>query len=123
MSSTFDSDTEDEGINTLAETVASLCDANLPKDVLDVIQPLMKLKIDEDHHGRKIDTNSFFSHEETSLVSSEESNELVPSPYQNVAVSYDWRSIFSKINVWYGSFGSNMWKPRFLCYIEGGQVR
>ncbi|RWR83215.1 histone deacetylase 5 [Cinnamomum micranthum f. kanehirae] len=122
LSSTFDSDTEDEVINTLAKTVASLCDANLPKDVLDVIQPLMKLKIDEDHHGKKIDTNSFSSHGETSLVSSEESNELVPSPYQNVVVSYDWRSIFSKINVWYGSFGSNMWKPRFLCYIEGGQV-
>uniref|UniRef100_A0ACD5YZU4 Uncharacterized protein n=1 Tax=Avena sativa TaxID=4498 RepID=A0ACD5YZU4_AVESA len=33
-----------------------------------------------------------------------------------------WRSALSKVNVWYASFGSNMWKPRFLCYIEGGKV-
>ncbi|KAF5933934.1 hypothetical protein HYC85_030105 [Camellia sinensis] len=33
-----------------------------------------------------------------------------------------WRSEFSKIDVWYASYGSNMWKSRFLCYIEGGQV-
>lgn len=33
-----------------------------------------------------------------------------------------WRSELSKIDVWYASFGSNMWKPRFLCYVEGGQV-
>ncbi|EXB56060.1 hypothetical protein L484_001085 [Morus notabilis] len=33
-----------------------------------------------------------------------------------------WRSELSKIDVWYASFGSNMWQPRFLCYIQGGQV-
>ncbi|KAG2278379.1 hypothetical protein Bca52824_060934 [Brassica carinata] len=33
-----------------------------------------------------------------------------------------WRSDLSKVDVWYASFGSNMWKPRFLCYIQGGQV-
>ena len=27
-----------------------------------------------------------------------------------------------KFKIWYASFGSNMWKPRFLCYIEGGKV-
>lgn len=123
LSSTFDFDSEDEEINTLVGTPGASCDANLPEDVQDVIQPLMKLKINEDHHGTKIDANSFSSQEETSLVSSEERDELVPSPYQNVAVSYNWRSIFSKINIWYGSFGSNMWKSRFLCSIEGGQVR
>ncbi|CAK7344157.1 unnamed protein product [Dovyalis caffra] len=36
--------------------------------------------------------------------------------------STPWRSELSKIDIWYASFGSNMWKPRFLCYIEGGQV-
>lgn len=34
-----------------------------------------------------------------------------------------WRSELSKIDIWYASFGSNMWKSRFLCYIEGGQVK
>lgn len=24
--------------------------------------------------------------------------------------------------VWYGSYASNMWSARFMCYIEGGQV-
>ncbi|CAH8305491.1 unnamed protein product [Eruca vesicaria subsp. sativa] len=33
-----------------------------------------------------------------------------------------WRSDLSKVDVWYASFGSNMWKQRFLCYIQGGQV-
>ncbi|OVA00799.1 Histone deacetylase superfamily [Macleaya cordata] len=41
---------------------------------------------------------------------------------QMVDGSASWRSVLSKIDIWYGSFGSNMWKPRFLCYIEGGQV-
>ncbi|KAG9439099.1 hypothetical protein H6P81_019264 [Aristolochia fimbriata] len=36
--------------------------------------------------------------------------------------SCSWRSDYAKIDIWYGSYGSNMWKPRFLCYIEGGQV-
>ncbi|MCO5586940.1 hypothetical protein L7F22_040885 [Adiantum nelumboides] len=24
--------------------------------------------------------------------------------------------------IWYASYGSNMWKDRFMCYIQGGQV-
>ncbi|WZY84652.1 hypothetical protein YC2023_031036 [Brassica napus] len=36
--------------------------------------------------------------------------------------STSWRRDLSKVDVWYASFGSNMWKPRFLCYIQGGQV-
>lgn len=33
-----------------------------------------------------------------------------------------WRSDLSKIDIWYATYGSNMWRPRLLCYIEGGQV-
>ncbi|KAI5648310.1 hypothetical protein M9H77_34315 [Catharanthus roseus] len=33
-----------------------------------------------------------------------------------------WRQELSKIDIWYATFGSNMSKSRFLCYIEGGQV-
>ncbi|KAH7528921.1 hypothetical protein FEM48_Zijuj05G0129000 [Ziziphus jujuba var. spinosa] len=36
--------------------------------------------------------------------------------------SMTWRSELSKIHIWYSSFGSNMWRPRFMCYIQGGQV-
>ncbi|XP_072996159.1 histone deacetylase 5-like [Typha latifolia] len=33
-----------------------------------------------------------------------------------------WRTLLSEIDIWYGSYGSNMWKARFLCYIKGGKV-
>lgn len=36
--------------------------------------------------------------------------------------SASWRVEHKLIDIWYASFGSNMWKPRFLCYIQGGQV-
>ncbi|XP_078155091.1 histone deacetylase-related / HD-like protein [Carex rostrata] len=34
----------------------------------------------------------------------------------------DWRFDLSKVDVWYASYGSNMWRPRLLCYIAGGKV-
>ncbi|KAK3406386.1 hypothetical protein EUGRSUZ_K02528 [Eucalyptus grandis] len=58
----------------------------------DVIRPLSTLRVDEDHY-----------------VLAE-------------SASVSWRSVLSKIDIWYATFGSNMWNPRFLCYIEGGQV-
>ncbi|ESQ31827.1 hypothetical protein EUTSA_v10003787mg [Eutrema salsugineum] len=42
--------------------------------------------------------------------------------HQVDTVSPSWRTNLAKVDVWYASFGSNMWKPRFLCYIQGGQV-
>ncbi|XP_023516037.1 histone deacetylase 5 [Cucurbita pepo subsp. pepo] len=41
---------------------------------------------------------------------------------QAINVTIPWRLELSKTDIWYASFGSNMWRPRFLCYIEGGQV-
>nr|CAD1832351.1 unnamed protein product [Ananas comosus var. bracteatus] len=32
-----------------------------------------------------------------------------------------WRSALLETYIWYASYGSNMWRPRFLCYIEGGK--
>ncbi|XP_010259827.1 PREDICTED: histone deacetylase 5 [Nelumbo nucifera] len=66
--------------------------ANMVKVVEDVIQPLSMLKVDQDSHDQSINS------------------------------SISWRSKVSKIDIWYASYGSNMWKERFLCYIEGGQV-
>ncbi|RZC58499.1 hypothetical protein C5167_005802 [Papaver somniferum] len=68
------------------------CSVNSIEVVEDVIASLSTLTVDEDNHN------------------------------QTVCSSASWRSIFSKVDVWYASFGSNMWKPRFLCYIEGGQA-
>ncbi|AED97416.1 putative histone deacetylase [Arabidopsis thaliana] len=36
--------------------------------------------------------------------------------------STSWRIDLAKVDVWYASYGSNMWKPRFICYIQGGQA-
>ncbi|XP_022135468.1 histone deacetylase 5-like [Momordica charantia] len=41
---------------------------------------------------------------------------------QVLNATYPWRSELSKTDVWYAAFGSNLWEPRFLCYIKGGQV-
>ncbi|RZC60981.1 hypothetical protein C5167_022754 [Papaver somniferum] len=70
------------------------CSVNSIGVVEDVIASLSTLTVDEDNHSKD----------------------------QTVCSSASWRSIFSKVDVWYASFGSNMWKPRFLCYIEGGQA-
>lgn len=31
--------------------------------------------------------------------------------------------IVESSHIWYACYGSNMYKPRFMCYIEGGKVR
>ncbi|XP_057988375.1 histone deacetylase 5 isoform X2 [Hevea brasiliensis] len=41
---------------------------------------------------------------------------------QAAAKSVPWRSELSKTDIWHATFGLNMWKRRFLCYIQGGQV-
>lgn len=65
---------------------------DLEKAVQDVIQPLSELRVGA-HSNDEVNTGCS-----------------------------SWRSELSKIDVWYASYGSNMWKSRFLCYIEGGQV-
>ncbi|WVZ13067.1 hypothetical protein V8G54_017597 [Vigna mungo] len=41
---------------------------------------------------------------------------------EEIRVSSTWRSALSNVYIWYASYGSNMWKARFNCYLEGGQV-
>lgn len=41
---------------------------------------------------------------------------------QNDRIPSAWRKELKEIDVWYASYGSNLCKARFLCYIEGGQV-
>lgn len=49
-------------------------------------------------------------------------DDLQTNAVEVAIASNTWRLELSKIDIWYATFGSNMWKPRFLCYIEGGQV-
>jgi histone deacetylase 4/5 len=84
LSSSSDSEVEDDNGAQASKDLAELLQG--------VIQPLSKLKVDEDHQDKGDNASN------------------------------PWRSELSKIDIWYATFGSNMWKPRFLCYIEGGQV-
>ncbi|RWW14138.1 hypothetical protein GW17_00022112 [Ensete ventricosum] len=87
----------------------------------DVLLPLSKLKIDEDNHGKVIASDQV--QEEGSLSASEASHDAELMTSNEIVDGYvTWRSLLSKVEVWYASYGSNMWKPRFLCYIEGGKV-
>ncbi|KAJ4960312.1 hypothetical protein NE237_020222 [Protea cynaroides] len=74
------------------DEVVNINSVNLVGVVQDIIQPLSMLKVDQDSEDQILDG------------------------------SIPWRSVFSKIDIWYACYGSNMWKQRFLCYIEGGQV-
>ncbi|XP_010036766.2 histone deacetylase 5 isoform X1 [Eucalyptus grandis] len=79
----------------IPQILISSCDSeaeDVEELLQDFIRPLSTFRVDEDHH-----------------VLAE-------------SASVSWRSDLSIIDIWYATFGSNMWKPRFLCYIEGGQV-
>lgn len=81
------SDSEDDN-----KEVPSIASESIEKDVQDVIQPLSKLRVDEDSHDKL------------------------------ATASAAWRSDLSKVEVWYATYGSNLCRSRFLRYIEGGQV-
>ncbi|KAI3976691.1 hypothetical protein MKX01_008549 [Papaver californicum] len=90
--SSSDSDAENDDL-AYAGSEAQ-CSVNSIEVVEDVIASLSTLTVDEDNRSKD----------------------------QMVSSSASWRSNFSKVDIWYASFGSNMWKPRFLCYIKGGQA-
>ncbi|KAH7665181.1 Histone deacetylase family protein [Dioscorea alata] len=93
--------------------------ANVVEGVEDMIQPFLFLSVDED----KLGETKTSDHKSNNLDSSE--RHTVPEAsdsrdiYKNIS---SWRIAYSKIDIWYATFGSNMWEPRFLCYIRGGQV-
>ncbi|MCL7038910.1 hypothetical protein MKW94_007481 [Papaver nudicaule] len=90
--SSSDSDAEND---ELAYTGSEAeCSINSIEVVEDVIASLSTLTVDENNHSKD----------------------------QIASSSASWRSNLSKVDIWYASFGSNMWIRRFLCYIEGGQV-
>ncbi|XP_042420772.1 histone deacetylase 5-like isoform X1 [Zingiber officinale] len=104
----------DKGINT-AENVED------GKFAEDLILPLSKLDLDEDCDGINASSKLQIEGHSSQCESCHDPQTLIPSDI--IASSFTWRSSLSKIEVWYASYGSNMWKPRFLCYIEGGKVQ
>ncbi|WOL16976.1 histone deacetylase 5-like isoform X1 [Canna indica] len=86
-----------------------------------LILPLSKLKIDEDNHEK------LHASKQVQIVGSSTPSEACHdaqelAPNNTALCGFTWRSLLSGVEVWYATYGSNMWKPRFLCYIEGGKV-
>lgn len=97
---------------------SAICSSNF----VEIIEPLSKLNTDEGNQGKAIVSNHIPA-EQSPVDSSEKfHNALALMPDNNVDDCIPWRSVLSNTEVWYGSYGSNMWKPRFLCYVEGGKV-
>ncbi|MQL98803.1 hypothetical protein Taro_031515 [Colocasia esculenta] len=111
-SSSSDSDAEIKLISegALSEGSGPSGEAYLENVIDGITLPLSQLKIDKQSEG-SVDPSNVLSHDRPIVL-----------PDQIVSKSQLWRSYMSKVDIWYGSYGSNMWKPRFLCYIEGGQV-
>lgn len=81
-----------------------------------MIQPLEEVNVNADHGGKEKLSYHFLTWNHFSFFTFT----FVNSDALNV--SNTWRQELSKIDIWYATFGSNMSKSRFLCYIEGGQV-
>ncbi|GJN32991.1 hypothetical protein PR202_gb21543 [Eleusine coracana subsp. coracana] len=116
-SSGSESDIED--VDELYGTVSSVDVTQAADDVLG--ERLLKMKLDEDNLAMK-SISSGSSVEQLPSDSVEEHSKASVFASKRIAdLSFTWRSVSSRIYVWYASFGSNMWKPRFLCYIQGGK--
>ncbi|KAL6841959.1 hypothetical protein ACP4OV_028471 [Aristida adscensionis] len=108
------SESEGEDADELSGAVSSV---NVIQHSDDAVSKLLsKMKLDEDNLAMKT-TSSFSAAEQAPTDSVEVHNNALVSD-----VTFTWRSVLSRTYVWYASFGSNMWKPRFLCYIQGGKA-
>ncbi|KAK8934000.1 Histone deacetylase 5 [Platanthera zijinensis] len=93
----------------------------LTNGVEDVILPLSKLNVDDGDNGKFTVSGQDRSQPNVQILSETREN---PKEVETEICNHfvPWRSSLSKIDVWYGSYGSNMYRARFLCYIEGGKV-
>uniref|UniRef100_A0A0A8YM31 Rpd3 n=1 Tax=Arundo donax TaxID=35708 RepID=A0A0A8YM31_ARUDO len=109
------SDVED--VDDLSGAVSSV---NVIQVADDVSERLSKMKLDEDNLAMKT-TSSCATAEPSPTDSVEAYNDASVVVSKRIS-DLSWRSVLSRTYVWYASFGSNMWKPRFLCYIQGGKA-
>ncbi|XP_068655678.1 histone deacetylase 5 [Aristolochia californica] len=104
------SESDDEKVEATiiaaTEDLSESSEANI-SEVHDIVQVLSLLKVDDSNMDKEV------------ALTKDCLSECLE---QTSETSDSWRSDYAKIDIWYGSYGSNMWKPRFLCYIEGGQV-
>ena len=116
-----DSEPDGEDVDELSGAVSSVNVIQFADDAIN--DHLSKMKLDEENLAVKTASScSTVEHHPTDLVEVDKDGSVVLS--QRISdFSLAWRSDLSRTHVWYASFGSNMWKPRFLCYIQGGKVK
>ncbi|XP_020242958.1 histone deacetylase 5-like [Asparagus officinalis] len=85
----------------------------------DVTVSLTTLNLDGNKLGKAVTSNDL-PREQSSAEASHSIPTLLPQQINSPCPT--WRSGLSKFEVWYASFGSNMSKDRFLCYIKGGKA-
>lgn len=112
--SSSESDEED-----LHEPSASVCSVNVIEVAEDDLSSqLSRLNVDGLDHAKG--TTSNHSATTKDLNDPLEASHNVTMKILDGCVP--WRSALLETYIWYASYGSNMWRPRFLCYIEGGKV-
>eukprot|EP01018_Ginkgo_biloba_P029858 Gb_06991 [translate_table: standard] len=79
----------------------------------DIIKPLVDMKIDNGKHDKQSSIPAM------RFISAQGSNNSTIVSTMRDKNADTWRSVLPITYVWYASYGSNMWKPRFLCYIQG----
>ncbi|EER97493.1 hypothetical protein BDA96_02G383800 [Sorghum bicolor] len=120
VNASSDSESDSEDVAELLPTVASVNVIEVAGDAIS--EHLSKMKLDDDNLSVK--TTSSCSAAEQHLVDSVkvQNNASVVLTKKISDLSLAWRSDLSRTDVWYASFGSNMWRPRFLCYVQGGKA-
>lgn len=115
------SESDSEGVDELSGAVSSVNVIEFAGDAIS--EHLSKMKLDEDNFAMKTASSCSTAEQHPTDSVEEDKYASVVLSKRISDLSLAWRSDLSRTHVWYASFGSNMWKPRFLCYIQGGKVK
>ncbi|CAN6225983.1 unnamed protein product [Urochloa humidicola] len=114
-----DSEPDNDDVDELSGASSSINVIQFADDAIS--EHLSKMKLDEDNLAVKTASSCSAEHHPPDTVAVDKDASVVLSKRIS-DMSLAWRSDLSRTHVWYASFGSNMWKPRFLCYIQGGKA-
>ena len=97
---------------------------------VEIIEPLSKLNIDEDNHGKAITLDHIATDKSPVVLSEECPNAQALMPDKNVDGCTRWRSVLSKTDIWYGikyvetrvSLLHQRWKGKMLVVWTAKEV-
>ncbi|OEL32083.1 Histone deacetylase 5 [Dichanthelium oligosanthes] len=115
-----DSESDTEDVDELSGAVSSVNIIQVADDAIS--EHLSKMKLDEVNLAVKIASSCSTAEQHPTDSVQVDKDASVGLSKRISDLSLTWRSDLSRTHVWYASFGSNMWKPRFLCYIQGGKA-